>query len=1546
MWSTAAEQVPDPLNAAMYGQVASQGTYVRGGCEAWQAFVGGPLLQDLVRPTTSISIFSLANLSATPTVVECVGQGSSTLSGLLAGLDPRDRTLSCLDAANVTHSWSVTSPTGGCGGTASSLCVDCANTSLACGSQCAHDHSIVLCRGACVPSDHARILVVSYVPYAAAPNVTVHMDSVSVSRTGLLVNVSLDDDGTLYCHAVAAVSGGGTPPSVDDIMLADHKAVLTHTSSSSGPFPMRIPKLTPDTEYSLYCLSVSVDGAVTDTGRVVSSAVPFTTPCCRTVTATLWGKTQRLATGQDGAIQLEFDAAPTQPLRLYVFALDVDGVRLRSAFSPDTIHVPSTTTTDATTLVFNVAWTGAVRDESALGRYNITIVAIEVETAGTAHDISIVFDQGRTFAVVADSVEPPTPVLVEAVFAYDATHVLVGFDSPTDRNGSTLSSSPFPCADLFEFESANLSRCVWVDSANIRLYPGEGSTLAVGEPIILRGGILKAACAASASASAGASGCATATWAHLASSSVVLTPPSTPQLPIASLSGPSLVGAGPCVDVIVDVSSSTGSGGRPWQSVRFTVTSAAPNATLMEGFLNYHYVESPPTAIPHQLLQPGFKYHISVILCNFLGGCGQSNRKTISVVNSEAPTSSILGASLRTVAKKDPVVVNSAAYIAACADGGGVTKSYDNLVYSWSVSAGGVQLFSLISSSVDRTKFYLPGFSLSTGRMYVVNLSVLDTTTRRASASFIQIFVRTGSVVAAIRGGTVQSVQRGSELELDASASYDEDVGFLSSGAASADNPSLQFAWLCRRTAPTFTTSCGVGIVGGTSDPVLVVRATAAEPTTSIIVVTVTEGSIADSGSTDPLRSAQATVTVQATADGTPIVVIDASPSQSGKVNVNQHLRLSGSVTAGQNGSAAWGVSDPSIPLTDAAGLLTPLNSTFMAPVGGAKAVIPMFFSLAAHTLPERAVLTFTLTCTLVSGVVGLASVVVTTNGAPLAGVFAVSPASGLVFNTSFQFAASAWTDEDPPLLYAFSFVDGSSGTRMTVQSASEAPYGESVLPPGTAAVGSTMHMVTCSVAVFDALSAVATAERQVQVTEWKGGSTTLAVTIAAQLDAGAGNMEVTRQVLVTGASVLNTVNCSAAPDCVILSRRVCSQTPHTCGPCLSGYVGDEGDANSRCVPTSAVFSWTMSGSSSNTDVNANANVTEQSCSSTNDCDIWSTCSGDGQCQRLLKQCIDPDCSGHGACSFVNNLDGYVLVGGICRQGNSTCSAVCSCVDGFVGGDCSATAAEMAAKQQIRALLIASLGNLTQSEIPSGDNLVSWSNSLSALTQISEEVPRVSLDSIGAIVTTIVQRTASSSDTVAAAEISGVVGALDIITQSLAKGDVSTVGQRRQLATGGVGVISVSTVVGLLTDYISLVSREMLPGQSPIESIKANFRLSSTAISGGGGGGDGADDGSMLVTPRTFAEIVGNTPAMEVMLPSGIVSDGANAGSDVIEVNSVVMDAELFNSSAFFSNPMFITMSRSPCVSGVGVIAVAGSCRMNVTLRNNIAVPMDSTDYS
>ena len=104
---------------------------------------------------------------------------------------------------------------------------------------------------------------------------------------------------------------------------------------------------------------------------------------------------------------------------------------------------------------------------------------------------------------------------------------------------------------------------------------------------------------------------------------------------------------------------------------------------------------------------------------------------------------------------------------------------------------------------------------------------------------------------------------------------------------------------------------------------------------------------------------------------------------------------------------------------------------------------------------------------------------------------------------------------------------------------------------------------------------------------------TTVTAGLSDSIDSGflTGDLDAVKSSVSSGATVLNTVDCSLAPDCNVLDREECDSIVNTCGICQDGYVGQTGAANSQCYSKTTTRRRRLSVSDSST-----------SCSSDSDC--------------------------------------------------------------------------------------------------------------------------------------------------------------------------------------------------------------------------------------------------------------------------------------------------------------------------------------------------------
>jgi hypothetical protein len=223
--------------------------------------------------------------------------------------------------------------------------------------------------------------------------------------------------------------------------------------------------------------------------------------------------------------------------------------------------------------------------------------------------------------------------------------------------------------------------------------------------------------------------------------------------------------------------------------------------------------------------------------------------------------------------------------------------------------------------------------------------------------------------------------------------------------------------------------------------------------------------------------------------------------------------------------------------------------------------------------------------------------------------------------------------------------------------------------------------------------------------------------------------------------SVLNAVDCSTAPNCSFINRDGCSTKPNTCGSCLDGFVGEEGNSNSVCVNSSS-FSDSPETLRSFKASKWLAVSADSTCSL--DCGLWMHCeitfdkvqnSHKQQCVKDSKQCPDPLCSGHGDCQFRSWNQKKVSS---CPIDSSSCSAVCICSGDYFGPSCTFTAAEFSQRMSVREQTILSMSNTLLTLDNNPESLTSLVYGVAALCQEPNELTSNSLIYIESMTSTLI----------------------------------------------------------------------------------------------------------------------------------------------------------------------------------------------------------------
>jgi hypothetical protein len=463
-------------------------------------------------------------------------------------------------------------------------------------------------------------------------------------------------------------------------------------------------------------------------------------------------------------------------------------------------------------------------------------------------------------------------------------------------------------------------------------------------------------------------------------------------------------------------------------------------------------------------------------------------------------------------------------------------------------------------------------------------------------------------------------------------------------------------------------------------------------------------------------------------------------------------------------------------------------------------------------------------------------SVVVITNGAPLPGVFSVSPTSGVALTTPFGFSASLWQDDDLPLTYAFGFLSKSvSQAFQPLQAASQLTYGSFLLPIGS---DSKQFALTCAAQIFDSFGLNTTTEMDVSVTA--GSSSALTAYLSSALSATA-DPEVVQSVLSTAGSELNTVKCRYAPNCANLNRFGCDKVENTCGSCLDGFVGDAGEGNNVCYNASTLSSARtkqatpmLRSAYQAAELNAisahGRQLAGQHCNGDRFCPAFQFCNSTTFTCYVPSKICPSNCFnslGKGECQFFSTPVSSAIRVKHCLLTDYDCAAKCVCSAGWGGSTCGTNATAVAAAKDSRAVLLQHLYNLTLTQDISPAAVSSWLSTLSALTFREEEI---SVDALGVIQNILTQIIVSG-------EVAG-------ISAYLLKPMLDTMNRIYPIVTSKAALLEaypsyseaevaqlseefVATQTDILREFVEMLLLDTVVGEDPYTSVDSgDIRLS------------------------------------------------------------------------------------------------------------------------
>jgi hypothetical protein len=1454
-------EIPSPNGIrSSFGNSYTQEYGHTAGALAWKSFVEDDISTSLIVNTPLALSFGSSDYC-----------GISDLSDSTVTCNVMNSVIDILEALTTTPSraspeavtavrcgsfmWNVVSS---CNGTYSAICLNCSNP-------CTDTDAPYTINWAEEAPDMETVqtLFVDYVitvPPPAVYNLTFKNPAKDV--LSVTANVSIGE-GQLVCSAYRSQLFF-EPPSVQYLTVGNTFSGVEDLSPV-----YTIDNLLPGIQYDVYCGTFSKLGFPSSLSAVLATFTQWTMPCCQELSVDLL-----LSTFQDNADVTEALAVSTgqfAPLNLTVTITATVGSNTFNMFSPVAKRLTSVSSPS-----FNVGYKQGVFGSYVLG----------VELSGpSAASYEVVYPHGQNFKIVFANTETTTPQFVSSTFSSDGTKIRAKFDLPTNQAGYLNS---FDCSVLFLISMSTISNtsnhfCSWISNREVDIKLHSGDAAVVGSGVYLKENSLKAMCTSDTNCDS---------WSYVSNSTVPIAAPVSPVVPRVSVVGPRAIGR--FDDFPLDVSGSTGTCGRAWQSFNWTVESESSTVGRVESFLKNNLTISDlyaPIILPQFLFESKMAYSIVLDTCNFLHGCGR-NSISFSVSDSGAvPVVKLDGGKLKSIYQHQELVVSGDAYTTTSAG----IKEFADLDFTWQLFDDNVLLTSptfpqYADTSTDSGMFKLKRNTLTVGHFYTLKLTVTHTSSLKYGYAEMNIAVIQGNVVAQITGhqsGSTVGMFVDSSFTIDASTSHDEDLPALN-----ARNMSTVFT--CHQIFPTYAEVCNLNM------EVFKHALTLSIPSENLDFVNSRYSIRLDVVHELDFRSDFSEIIVEVYPPDAAIIEIESGYPT--KLNPTEKLKVVASVMFPVGGTAAWSVDDPAVDL--AAVALNPSNSTLFA--RGATALTTMSLSLVLprNTLSESSTYQFTLTVFLENGFTTLSSFLLTTNSPPSIGTFEVEPVLGVQVSTMFTFKTFNCEDDDLPLLFEYSF-HTITGTTKVLRSRLQKSTFVSALSVGDPSRNNTL---LTSVKVYDSLDGVDSAPFYVVVTPSAISDAAVEDALTTSVNNANGGSSGLKNAIALYSTVVNDVDCSAVSSdsaegittseayCDFhYNRDRCSSVTNTCGKCSEGFTGEEGHSNNLCFSIPG----------ENVPLESGGGL----CLSNSDCNaaLFEVCQPYGRCETLPKTCTQ-DCSGSGTCTFVS-IYRSALTFPSCNVLETGCISKCACDAGFAGSFCQYTTAEFDSLLSVRSALVSGLDLLISIENPTEDAVTSWVNLISDITNDPEVLSTESRETIVGLCTKILQYAIDLN-----LSFDGLENIVDIIDLTLPNAYESS-GDRRRLNTYE------GKAKEMFRGFVSFIESDMLAGQDPTVIIGDSFRLASYSIIG--------HQEEVLSLPKTIVEEYIGVDTNAVSLP-------ASQNSEQIRVLLSEQNLEVSESDIAFQGAILhVDMDNSLCdKERASTEELSRECAVNVTLQN------------
>ena len=1109
--------------------------------------------------------------------------------------------------------------------------------------------------------------------------------------------------GTLYCNAFNTLTVTDESSITRSVLRTKGYAAPILERQGDAPLQVNITisELTSASEYAVYCHVEDTSGNMASVDDLMETRRVATTRCCRKIQFTQVSKYLTKSSSLESVLfAYKIPSFPEIGLAVSVtpfLSRDLNG------FENINVMPKSFTFTDSNRNL------GRVRVFALSAPLSVTngIYQLRLNVSEQADNSQL---QHRYEApdpieieVIGGSSPFPPPLMSSATFSNSGQSVLVCFDSATDYGVEELGNAvngAWLCNRVFSFHGADVTSCTWTSDTCVKLiFCGNNlcsmvedrsslTLLEPGDSIVLKSSVIKSACKKG-------SLCSLNLFANM--TTVTVAAPLLPLQPDVFVAASEAGGA--CrLPLTLDASATSGSAGRQWKMVRWSVSvpdslsgesasdSQEVNFSMLADYLNSLGSISSPITIPYNMLNHS-TYKFTLTVANFLQS-DDSEEFSSSVdavitdpASSTTPFVYFDGLFYRTVRAFDDFSVVASSVLPSCVSSSVVT-------YSWKVYKGTTYAPQIKSLSSDARKMKLNAYTLKAGHTYTFLVKAIVDNGGVGSA-ILTVFVEPGSVYVTIAGASSLIIPHRSPLVLDASSSVFEDL--------SPFDPQniVPLTWSCVVTA-VFSNMTGI-VYGDSCDEILQLNVSAGATPSTVLVPVSTDMMVADveysvtaSAVTAAGDDVATTISVQSLA---PVVILPTLSISSSfrKFTSNKILQIFGLIDSPLEAlpqNVSWQLLDDGGNFLDLEPLLLTTNKRVVQPNNSYS------FPLSAKPFSFTPGKTYNFRLQAVSddSITAFSQISLTVNGPPTSGDFEVVPDVGVALDTVFFFNAPFWMEDasDYPISYNFRYTiqrfqpNSSDLTFMNIGFSSQHAFRTSQLPPGLSVFN---HSVHASVIISDFYGSSTDSETNMTVYDnpaFSGDAVTrrlASYNLSNSMNEAISNGDVDAvSIEVNNAiAVLVAVDCAGVSNCDVLYNRMdCFFAAHTCGECLKGYSGDVGSANSRCW-LDAEF-----------DAIVDSNVTN--CTSS---DEFDTCAPphvcvNSKCIIPPKSCpsatfVNESCSNHGKCLFFDTSNGNLLDN--CTVDDSSCTARCSCDADYYGSACDLSVTEFEERLITRDLL-------------------------------------------------------------------------------------------------------------------------------------------------------------------------------------------------------------------------------------------------------------------